>query len=290
VLGKGDHGTTFASGQNVVKVLRDHQGAKREWRCMVELYKKLHKFLPLYVATPLGKFDKCPKNKMDNSVYDTMPWYDYYEIENISDFEHYFAKPISQLIKEGQKIFVMNRIENISNDERNKIKARFKPIDSYTILVYSNLGDMQFNEIFDKHPINENYNLRKRITLESLFQLLVFLIFLKRETTIVHNDICKINIILKKNNQVITFKLKEGQYQIQPVYLAYLIDYGYCNSASKDDDFVDLLHVFSSNSIVQVVKNYCSSILDEWEKTDAYIPISTVSRILNDDIFNDILL
>jgi serine/threonine protein kinase len=106
--------------------------------------------------------------------------------------------------------------------------------DLYKVMVFDKLGDFTL-----KHFIKQSH-ISKKVRYEIILQLLVFFIYLKMCTNVVHNDLHSDNIVLRKNtnNCLLTFISPTHVYTMIPEYVAYPIDFGCCRySGLEDTDF-----------------------------------------------------
>jgi serine/threonine protein kinase len=104
-----------------------------------------------------------------------------------------------------------------------KLKKHFEDYDkgiTYRFMIFNKLGDYNLGEFLKK-------KLSRRVQLETAFQVIIFLLYL-RKIKVLHRDLDVKNSVVKKNtkNKLITFRLNNRIFRIRPQYFTYFIDYG----------------------------------------------------------------
>jgi hypothetical protein len=202
-LGRGCFGVTYKFKKCILKVqtfdLEYHEeynnGKIKEFDCMKIIYNKLYKILPNHVIKPIYVWT-CSKETLNPLI-----------------------------LKSLTKNTELNYLRNLNEDDLEDAEDNFTS-DFYLLSLFDKLGNCTLWEYAYYNIPNE------KIWKEIFYQILIYLLYLRKYTNIRHDDLHTSNIILKKNSKVLCYVYKFGNklkyISITPKFIAFPIDFGEC--------------------------------------------------------------
>jgi hypothetical protein len=271
-LGMGMFGVVYRYKKNcVIKVERISKFKNNcEFQCLSILYNKLHKILPYHVIQPITEPWNCKGTEIDQNILKDLLQI---EINKKNRYLRGFG-PIPEN-------YVYPTIKDIQND-------------TFEFLALDKLGDFTLCNFIDKHSEVKEFK-------EIMFQLIIFLLYMFKYTTISHGDIHYGNIILKKNCKKINYVYKfiENKklycFSMKPKYLAYLIDFGQCVTNIQTFSDIDRLWDTFKFTIEGLPYKYDISEFLVDNKMNKYVNLkglnnlANLEKILINDFFTDII-
>jgi hypothetical protein len=268
-LGFGRFGVVFVFRKRcVLKIERIESDNKneKEWNCLNILYKSLYKVIPDHIIKPIKLF-YCSGDQLNKNILDSV---------------------ISADLQNSRSGSVSSTISS------NSSELSFKLAD-YRIQIFNKLGDFTLDYLFSQKYTDIQIK-------EILFQLMIYLLYMKKYTNISHLDIHGNNIVLKKNTKIIpyiyNFENKRCLFTMTPQYLAYFIDFGFCNISEKlgtknDEGFYIYYNTDDIIKLWCVFLDYKYSFSREFCKfLENYNPLGDIKKLeklLTHKIFADVV-
>jgi hypothetical protein len=217
-LGSGDYGSIFkytnSKNSYLIKVVLSKYYSY-EFECMQDVYNKVCKYMPDHIIKPIVKYE-CKRYQLHSTVIEGL-------VNHVDEKMENDTKYIIMVYNKLGDCTLLNMLKSSNSSSSESNDADY----------YDNISDFPGS---------------KKSGLEIAFQLIIWTVYVRRYTDVKHFDLDLCNLVLKHNSKPIQFKLKILNctiiYTLQPEYLCYPIDFGFCKllkNSELDEDNFDVL-------------------------------------------------